>query len=70
MRSSDNPFEVVEWAPNICRNGHRLINRNVLVGWMPCVCQAPATGHRTYECRTCGATWYHPPHTNDNERVF
>jgi hypothetical protein len=42
------------WAerrPSHCPAGHRLAAGPVLVGWLPCRCQWPALGHRTWLCR-------------------
>ncbi|MGW5230465.1 hypothetical protein ACWEP5_36735 [Nocardia niigatensis] len=58
-----------EPAPMRCCNGHSLLgDKNALVGWIPCPAPAagdgssPArTGHRTHQCRVCGATVYTPP---------
>jgi hypothetical protein len=61
---SDGP---AEWLPNICANGHRLTAPNVLVDWSPCSCAPGRTGYRTVTCRTCGAIWYRPPHTDDTK---
>lgn len=54
-----------EWLPNICREGHRLIPPNALIGWTPCSCAPGRSGHRTVTCRLCGSIWFKPPHTDD-----
>ena len=66
MRSSIE----VEWLPNICPNGHRLLRGDALVGWEPCSCYPDRKGHRTVTCRHCGATWYRPPHTDDTKSAM
>jgi hypothetical protein len=59
-----NTSAVSEWLPNICVNGHRLVHPNADIAWKPCSCAPGKLGHRTVQCRTCGATWYQPPHTD------
>lgn len=41
-----------------CPNGHRLGPQRVLIGWRACLCRGEAgvSGHRLYDCRTCGET--------------
>ncbi|NKS29193.1 hypothetical protein GS534_00415 [Rhodococcus hoagii] len=51
----------IERAPKKCPNGHALEPGKVLVGWFACNCTERG-GHRTYDCRQCGAVIYHPPH--------
>ncbi|MFC9786405.1 hypothetical protein [Rhodococcus sp. NPDC127528] len=53
---------LIETSPSHCPRGHRLGPRRVLVGWQACAC-SPRLGHRTHECRTCGAVIYTPPCT-------
>ncbi|NKT60965.1 hypothetical protein GS885_23430 [Rhodococcus hoagii] len=50
-----------ERAPKQCPNGHPLGPGRVLVGWFACSCTERG-GHRTYDCRQCGAVIYRPPH--------
>jgi hypothetical protein len=55
--------EIVEVGqPTLCPAGHRLGPRTVLVGFLPCFCRWPESGHRTFACRECGATLYQPEH--------
>ncbi|MBM4657350.1 hypothetical protein GS640_17790 [Rhodococcus hoagii] len=51
----------IERAPKLCPNGHPLGPGKVLVGWFACACTERG-GHRTYDCLTCGAILYRPPH--------
>lgn len=52
--------EVVSIGPATCPNGHPLRYPNVLIGHRGCVCVSG--GHRSYECLTCEAVIYDPPH--------
>ena len=59
---------VYERSPKRCPQGHRLGPDRVLVGWRPCGCPTSthasgAQGHRSWECRVCGAVILRPPHT-------
>lgn len=60
-----NGMEVVEVGPARCVNGHELRPPNVAVSHLPCSC-AGISGHRLYQCRTCDATLYAPPHTGES----
>lgn len=48
-----------EIAPASCPAGHPFGPGRALVGWRSCT--AVGGGHRTHECRACGAVTYDPP---------
>lgn len=54
------------WAhddePEVCPNGHPLGPGQVLKYHMPCSCQGDRLGHRVFDCDTCHALIYLPPH--------
>lgn len=53
----------VEQRPPRCPAEHPWGPNTVLVGWLPCECRRTGGGHRTWQCRTCGAVIYRPEHT-------
>ena len=57
------PHEIAEVPPPACSNGHPFrVARSAFVGFMPCTCALPASGHRTYRCATCDVVDYYPDH--------
>jgi hypothetical protein len=55
--------------PERCPAGHPLEN-NQQRGWLYCWCvDEDSTGHRFWNCKTCGVTVYAPPHTPESDKA-
>lgn len=62
-----NGPERVEVMPTACPNGHDLGAGAVRIGFLPCLCCHPDSGHRTYRRAACDAMIYDPPHTDPSK---